>query len=117
MPAPPATSGPRPVMTYQMLHQWTGGFSAQVTITMTAGPVPASWRLRLSYRSAAISTVWGGVWTARGPHVVVVRPAAQGGLTGRPGAGAGDIRIYLAVTGPPGPPTGCELNGQRCALG
>jgi hypothetical protein len=115
--ARPPANRPRPVMTYQTVHQGPSGFIGQVTITMPAGPVPASWRLRLSYRSAAISTVWGGVWTARGPHVVVVRPAAQGGLTGRPGAGAGDIRIYLAVTGPPGPPTGCELNGQRCALG
>jgi cellulose binding protein with CBM2 domain len=115
--ARPATSGPRPVMTYQMLHQWTGGFSAQVTITMPAGPVPASWRLRLSYRSAAIRSVWGGAWTARSPHVVVVTPLGQG-EPGWGGVSSGrDIRIYLEVTGLPGPPTGCELNGLTCTRG
>jgi len=117
MPAPPANSGPRPVMTYQMLHQWTGGFSAQVTITMSVGPVPASWRLRLSYRLAAIHSVWGGAWTARGPHVVVVTPPGQGKPGSRGVSPGGDIRIYLEVTGLPGPPTGCELNGLTCTRG
>jgi hypothetical protein len=112
-PAGPAAAVPRPVMTYQTLHQWTGGFAGQVTITMPAGPVPASWRLRLSYRSAVIGRVWGGTWTARGPHVVMVTPPVQ--VDPDSGGGAGDIRIYLEVTGPPGPPTGCELNGQPCA--
>jgi cellulose binding protein with CBM2 domain len=118
MPVPPAAAGPRPVMTYQTVRQWQGGFAGQVTITMPAGPVPAGWRLRLSYRSAAIGSVTGGAWTARGPHVVIVTSPAPGdpdwpGV----GSGAGEIRIYLAVTGTPGPPTGCALNGQPCARG
>jgi Cellulose binding domain len=110
-PAPSATPSPRPVMTYQTLRQWSGGFEAQVTIAMSAGPLPASWRLRLSYRSAAIVGVWGGTWTARSPHVVVVKPLGQGEPVTSPG---GDIRIYVEVTGLPGPPTGCQLNGQPC---
>jgi hypothetical protein len=117
--ARPAAAGPRPVMTYQTLHQWPGSFAGQVTITMPAGPVPASWRLRLSYRSAIIARVWGGTWTARGPHVVVVRPPVPSGPAPGvdSGGGPGDIRIYLEVTGPPGPPTGCEFNGRPCASG
>jgi len=115
VPAPPAGSSPRPVMAYQAVRQWWGGFVAQVTITMPAGPLPASWRLWLSYRSAAIDAVWGGSWTARGPHVVVVRPLGQGAPV-QPGPSSGaDIRIYLEVTGPPGPPTACRLNGQPCS--
>jgi hypothetical protein len=102
-------------MTYQTLHQWLGGFAGEVTISMPAGPVPASWRLRLSYPSATIGSVWGAAWTARGPHVVVVRSPGQGDQG--PGGDAGYIRIYLEVTGPPGPPTGCQLNGQPCARG
>jgi hypothetical protein len=104
-------------MTYQTLRQWTGGFEAEVTIALPTGPLPASWRLRLSYRSAAIDRVWGGAWTARSPHVVIVTPLAQG-EPGPPGVSpGGDIRIYLEVTGLPGPPTGCELNGQPCLRG
>jgi Cellulose binding domain len=119
MPAGPAAAGPRPVMTYQTLHEWLGGFAGEVTITMPAGPVPASWRLRLSYPSATIGGVWGAAWTARGPHVVLVRSPGQSDPgTGVPSGGdAGYIRIYLEVTGPPGPPTGCQLNGQPCARG
>jgi hypothetical protein len=119
MPARPATAGPRPVMAYQTLHQWPGDFAGQITITMPAGPVPATWRLRLSYRSAIIDRVWGGTWTARGPHVVVVRPPVPSDPAPgvHSGGGAGDIRIYLEVTGPPGPPTGCEFDGQPCAPG
>jgi hypothetical protein len=115
-----AASGPRPVMTYQTLHQWPDGFVGQVIITMPAGPVPASWRLRLSYRSAAITNVWGGSLAAHGPHTVVVTPGGQndqGGQEGRSSQNAGDVQIYVAVTGPPGPPTGCEFNGQACARG
>jgi Cellulose binding domain len=116
--AGPAAAGQRPVMTYQTLHQWPGGFVGQVTITMTAGPVPASWRLRLAYRSAGIANVWGGAWTARGPHVVVVTPAGQSGPLGsHPSPGAGDIQVYITVTGTPGPPSGCTLDGQPCARG
>ncbi len=120
VPARPAAAGPRPVMNYQTLRQWRGGFAGQVTITMPAGPLPASWRLRLSYRPAAIGSVWGGAWTTRGPHVVIVT-SPDPGDPGWPGVGSGggsmEIRIYLAVTGTPGPPTGCELNGQPCARG
>jgi hypothetical protein len=117
MPAPPAAASPRPVMTYQTLRQWTGGFEAEVTIALPTGPPPASWRLRLSYRSAVIDRVWGGAWTARSPHVAIVTPLIQG-QPGRPGVSPGaDIRIYLEVTGVPRPPTGCELNGQHCTRG
>ncbi len=46
-------------MTYQTLHQWNDGFAGQIIITMPAGRLPASWRLRLSYRSAAPSVACG----------------------------------------------------------
>ncbi len=117
-PVRPAVAGPQPVMTYQTLHQWAGGFAGQVIITMPAGYLPASWRLRLSYRLAAIGNVWGGTWTARSPHVVIVSGIGDPGSPGTGyGGGGEEIRVYLAVTGPPGPPTGCALNGQPCARG
>jgi Cellulose binding domain len=118
MPGRPAAGRARPVMTYQTLHRWAGGFAGQVIITMPGGQLPASWRLRLSYRSAAIGSVWGGAWTARGPHVVIVSGTGHSGWPGRGYRGAaGEIWIYLEVTGAPGPPTGCALNGQPCARG
>jgi Cellulose binding domain len=117
-PAQRAAAGPRPVMTYQTLRQWNDGFAGQIIITMPAGRLPASWRLRLSYRSAAIGGVWGGAWTARGPHVVIVTGTGNPDWPGTGyGGSAGEIRIYVTATGLPGPPTGCALNGQPCARG
>ncbi|HEY6279859.1 MAG TPA: cellulose binding domain-containing protein [Streptosporangiaceae bacterium] len=112
-----AATGPRPVMTYQTVHQWPGGFVGQVVITMPAGPVPASWQLRLSYQSGTITSVWGGSWAPRSPHTVTVTAGGQNDPGTQGGRSQGDVQIFLTVTGPPGPPSGCAFNGEACARG
>jgi hypothetical protein len=77
-----ATSGPQPVMQFQTLRQWQSGFIEQITITNPAGPVPANWRLRLTYGSSRIIGVWGGQSSAGGGSTVLVTPSATGGGTG-----------------------------------
>jgi hypothetical protein len=104
-------SGQRPVMQYQTMRQWQGEFIGEITITGPGGRAPANWQLRLSYSSAHIIGVWGGRWTPSGDHAVLVTPDSAPGQTG----GGGDsVRVVLAVSGPPGPPSGCAFDGQTC---
>jgi len=121
LPASPApggsgtpASGPRPVMQYQTMRQWQSGFIGEITITDPGGPAPANWQLRLSYNSAHIIGVWGGRWAPSGDHAVLVTPDSGDGHTG----GGGDsVRVVLAVSGQPGPPSGCAFDGQACQTG
>jgi Cellulose binding domain len=106
----PVASGPQPVMQYQTLRQWQSGFIGQVTIAVPGG-TPASWQLRLSYQSARIIGVWGGKWSLSGDHTVLVAP--DGG-DGPSQDGDSSIQVVLAVTGTPGPPSGCALSGRTC---
>jgi len=109
----PVAPGAQPVMQYQTVHQWQGGFIGQVTITVPGG-TPAGWQLRLSYQSARIIGVWGGKTSLSGDHTVLVTPGG-GDRTGQDGGGS--IQVVLAVTGTPGAPSGCALNGRTCRAG
>jgi hypothetical protein len=109
----PVASGPQPVMQYQKLGQWQSGFIGKVTITVPGGP-PDSWQLSLSYQSARIIGVWGGKSSLSGDHNVLVTPDGGGGPSQD---GSGSIQVVLAVTGTPGPPSGCALNGRSCRAG
>jgi Cellulose binding domain len=84
-----ATSGPQPLMQFQTLRQWQSGFIEQITITNPAGPVPANWRLRLTYGSSRIIGVWGGQSSPGGGSTVLVTPSAAGGGTGGSSGGFG----------------------------
>jgi hypothetical protein len=116
----PAPSGggkstplPGPAVQYQTAYQWSDGFTEQIVITPTAGS-PANWRLLLTYSSARIVNVVGAGWVPQGGHSVLVQPGGEGG---QPPAGGGSIRIYVVVTGSPGPPSGCSFDGQACRSG
>jgi hypothetical protein len=119
-PSAPATSGggavasgTLPVMQYRTLRQRQSGFIGQVTITVPGGS-PASWQLRLSYRSARITAVWGGNWSASGDHTVLVTPDSGSGSD----HGGGDsVQVIFSVDGTPGPPSGCTFDGRACRTG
>jgi hypothetical protein len=109
-----SASGPQPVMQYQTLHQWQGGFVGEITITGPGVQASAHWQLRVTYGSARIIGVWGGQWAPRGDHAVLVTPDGGNGPTD----GGGDsVQVILAVSGSPGPPTGCAFDGRACRIG
>jgi hypothetical protein len=118
-PAPSATGGasapgPQPVMHFQTLNRWPGGFVGQITITGPGVQPSAHWQLRISYGSARIIGVWGGMWASSGDHAVLVTPDSGNG----PADGGGDgVQVVLAVSGSPGPPTGCAFDGRACRIG
>jgi Cellulose binding domain len=123
--AAPAAAGPapgggnrtprpgRPVVQYQTVHQWQGGFLEQVVISTGPGPAPASWELLLTYPGAQILHVWGARWVSENSHTALVEPGDPGGFT----PDSGGILVYLAVTGSPGPPSGCSFDGRTCRTG
>jgi hypothetical protein len=106
-----AVPGPQPVMRFQTMRQWESGFIGEITITDPDGQAPANWRLRLTYSSAHIIGVWGGEWTPDGDHAVLVTPDRGDGHTD---GGGESVQVVLAVSGSPGPPSGCAFNGQAC---
>jgi len=109
-----SASGPQPVMHFQTLHRWPGGFVGQITITGPGVQASARWQLRISYGSARIIGVWGGTWAPRGDHSVLVTPDSG---NGQAGGGGGGVQVVLAVSGSPGPPTGCAFDGRACRTG
>jgi hypothetical protein len=98
---------------YQTADQWQDGFVEEIVISPTPGS-SAAWRLLLTYSSAHIVNVGGAKWSSQGEHSVLVQPESTGG---QPPPGRGSIRIYVAVTGSPGPPSGCSFDGQACRNG
>jgi hypothetical protein len=119
-PAQPPASSPRkasppasgtPTVSYQTAHQWEGGFQELITITFGSGSVPAHWGLWFSYRTANhIFGVWGGRWAPHGSQTAVVTdPGKQA-----PPVEGNSIKIYVAVTGSPGAPSGCSFDHQPC---
>jgi hypothetical protein len=111
--APGAVAAGQPLMQYQTLRQWDSGFIEQVTISVPSGSVPANWQLRLAYSSARIIGVWGGRWTPSGDHAVLVTPDTADGSSR---TANGRVQVVVAVSGHPGPPSGCTFNGQACRI-
>jgi hypothetical protein len=99
---------------YLTAYQWQNGFVEEVVISPAAGSPSANWQLLVTYSSAHIFGVGGANWVPEGEHTVLVKP---GGPGGQPPPGGASIRVYLFVTGSPGPPSGCSFDGQPCRSG
>jgi hypothetical protein len=99
-----------PAVQYQTVHQWAGGFLEQVVVSTSPDRVPAGWNLLLTYPGAQIVHVWGGTWVPENSHTALVKPWDAGGYT----PSGSEIRVYLVVTGQPGPPSRCSFDGRTC---
>jgi len=109
--APGMAAAGAPLMSYQTLRQWENGFIGQITISEASGSALANWQLRLAYDSARIIGVWGGRWSPSGDHAVLVTPDSGDGSTN---GATGHVQVVVVVSGHPGPPSGCDFNGQAC---
>ncbi|MBO0807725.1 MAG: cellulose binding domain-containing protein, partial [Actinobacteria bacterium] len=85
--------------------------------TSSAHPLP-EWTLKFSYRSDQILRVWRDGWLPHGRHSATVVAAERAGAQpeGRP-PGTPDSAIMIVMSGSPGPPDSCTINGQPCRLG
>ena len=120
LPGPQSGTGPggsgtpkpggRAAVPYQTLRQWQGGVLAKGMIRPAKGSSPSSRKMLLTHPPAHIPGVWGGPWGNEGDHTALVELGNPGGHRGWKGG----IRVFVAVTGSPGPPSGCSFDGQAC---
>ncbi|MFI7433656.1 cellulose binding domain-containing protein [Micromonospora haikouensis] len=98
-------------VTYRVGGQWSGGFTADVTVTNLGAPVTA-WTLTWSYTSGQrVTQAWNATVTQAGAQVTARNAAWNGGLaTG--GSTSFGLTGSFGATNPA--PTGFALNGTSC---
>jgi hypothetical protein len=115
----------RVTVTYQLTHQWQGGFIDQISITgMDARR--SSWSLALGYPGARVTNVLGAQWDATSPDAGVAEGAPEpaghgpGGLGGDGGQhgqpGTSWVEFTVVLDGPPMAPVGCDFDGTPCTF-
>lgn len=121
---PAGASGPggRVTVTYQLIHQWQGGFIDEISITgMNAGR--SSWSLALGYPGARVTNVQGAQWQATSPDAGVAEgyPEPDSGGPGGDGGqhnqwGSSGVRFAVVLAGSPMAPVGCDFDGHPCTF-
>lgn len=123
-PARPSSSG-RVTVTYQVTHQWPGGFIDEISIT--GMDTRRSWSLALGYPGAQVTNVAGARWQATSPDAGVAEgyPEPDSGGPGGPGGSGGQhggpegsswVQFSVVLDGPPMAPVGCDFNGTPCTF-
>ena len=124
-PDRPSGSAARVTVTYQVTHEWAGGFMDQISITgMDARR--SSWSLALGYEGAQVTNVQGAQWQATSPDAGVAEGYAEP-APGGPGGPAGDgsqpshpgsswVQFTIVLAGPPMAPVGCDFDGTPCTF-
>jgi Cellulose binding domain len=117
-PVPPtATPGSSACkVTYTVSNQWTGGFSANVTIANTGSAVINGWTLKFTFPAAgqAVTSGWSATWSQSGQNVSATNLSWNASLS--PGAST-SIGFNGAWTASNPTPTDFTLNGATCANG
>jgi hypothetical protein len=118
-------SAGRVTVTYQLTHEWAGGFMDQISITgMNARR--RTWSLALGYPGAQVTNVQGAHWQATSPDAGVAEGYAEP-APGWPGWPAGDgsqpsqqgsswVQFTIVLDGPPMAPVGCDFDGSPCTF-
>ncbi|GAA3504674.1 xyloglucanase [Streptomyces prasinosporus] len=110
--------GPRPpgacAVTYEITHQWSDGFQAEVKVTNTGSSAWDGWTLNWSFADGQrISRLWNGAHTQSGPAVTVRDTGWNGAVAAGSSAGFGFTASRSATnTGP----TVFRVGGQGCAV-
>jgi hypothetical protein len=121
-------SAARVTVTYQVTHEWPGGFIDQISITgMNAQR--SSWSLALGYPGARVTNVQGAQWQATSPDAGVAEgyPEPQAGDPGKPSGPGGDggqhgqpgssqVQFTVVLDGSPMAPVGCDFDGNPCTF-
>lgn len=107
-------------VSYQLTHQWPGGFIDQISITGLNSGQQHSWSLAFGYPGARVANVQGAQWQATSPDAGVAEGYAgpgSGGPAGHRGpAGSSWVQFTVVLDGPPMAPVGCDIDGAPCAF-
>jgi hypothetical protein len=125
-PARPSGPGARVTVTYQVTHEWPGGFIDQISIT-GLDTRRSNWTLAFGYPGARVTNVQGAQWQATSPDAGVAEGYAEpdaGGPGGPGGDGGGQhgsrssswVEFTVVLDGPPMAPVGCDFNGAACTF-
>jgi lysophospholipase L1-like esterase len=117
-PIPP-TSTPSAIackVTYAIQSQWTGGFSANITITNTSTTAINGWILKFTFpaTSQSITQGWSATWSQAGQNVTVTNLSWNSSIAAGSSVGIG---FNGAWSGTNPSPTNFTLNGTACING
>jgi endo-1,4-beta-xylanase len=110
-PAPPSAG----CQVSYPVNQWNTGFTADVTITNTAGAAVEGWTLTFTFTAGqTITSAWNATVGQSGGQVTA-RNAAWNGTIGA-GGGRTSFGFQATHTGSNPAPAGFALNGTACAV-
>ena len=100
-------------VSYQTTSQWTGGFTASVTITDTGSAALTSWTLKFTFPGDQhITSAWNGTATQSGENVTITNASYNG--TVAPGGGSTSAGFQGTWTSSDATPASFTLNGAAC---
>ena len=124
-PARPSGPGGQVTVTYQVTHEWPGGFIDEISIT-GMNSRRSSWSLALGYPGARVTNVAGAQWQATSPDAGVAEgyPEPDSGGPGGPGGAGGQhsqwgssyAQFTVVLDGSPMAPVGCDFDGNPCTF-
>jgi peptidoglycan-N-acetylglucosamine deacetylase len=115
-PTPTQGTGGACKVAYAMQNQWTGGFTANITITNTSSAALNGWTLNFAFPATGQSVTqgWSATWSQSGQNVTATNLSYNGNLA----AGASiSIGFNGAWSGSNPSPTSFTLNGTTCTNG
>jgi xyloglucan-specific exo-beta-1,4-glucanase len=117
-PTPTSTpgSGAACKVSYAVQSQWTGGFTANVTIANTGSTAVNGWTLKFNFPATGQSVTqgWSGTWSQSGLNVTVTNLSWNSSIA--PGSST-SIGFNGAFTTSNPAPTRFTLNGVTCTNG
>ncbi|HET8842448.1 MAG TPA: cellulose binding domain-containing protein, partial [Ktedonobacteraceae bacterium] len=111
----PSASGASCRVVYQVGSQWSGGFSATLTITNTGTTAINGWTLTFTFPNGqTITQLWNGSFTQSGGNVTVTNLSYNATIA--PGQTLGSSPGFNGSwNGTNSPPSAFKLNGATCS--
>jgi O-glycosyl hydrolase len=98
---------------YTTTDQWTGGFTASVTITDTGSSALSSWTLTFTFPgNQAITDAWNGVESQSGEGVTITNESYNGAIAA---GGSASLGFQGTWSTSDAAPTAFTVNGVSCA--
>jgi cellulase/cellobiase CelA1 len=117
-PTPTATTSPGSTckVAYTVQTQWTGGFTANVTITNTGSSSLNGWTLIFAFPDASqrVSQGWSATWSQSGQQITATSLSWNSSLAAGASTGIG-FNGSFSSSNPV--PTSFALNGATCTKG
>ncbi len=97
---------------YTTTDQWTGGFTASVTITNTSSTALTSWKLAFTFPGDQhITNAWNGVESQAGENVTISNESYNGTIAA---GGSTSLGFQGTWTSSDAVPTAFTVNGSAC---